>query len=203
MCIAHAVERAGIEAGEVEDVVMGARPAAGRPGMQHRPQRGARAPALPVTVSGKTMDRQCASGLMAIATAAKQIIVDGMDVVAAGGQENISAVQDRYFTWIGEEADPNVVAMHAARLHADAADRRDRRQALRRQPRGAGRIRAAVAAAHRRRPAGRPLRRRDRAGRHHHGWSRTRRPARSRGSRSRSTATRATARRPRWKASPA
>ncbi len=56
------------------------------------------------------MDRQCASGLMAIATAAKQIIVDGMDVVAAGGQENISAVQDRYFAWVGEAADPNVIA---------------------------------------------------------------------------------------------
>jgi acetyl-CoA acetyltransferase family protein len=47
---------------------------------------------------------------MAIATAARQVIVDGMDIVAAGGQENISAVQERYFAWIGETADPNVIA---------------------------------------------------------------------------------------------
>ena len=64
----------------------------------------------PASVSGQTMDRQCASGLMAIATAAKQIMVDGMDVVAAGGQENISAIQNRYFGWVQEEADPNVIA---------------------------------------------------------------------------------------------
>jgi acetyl-CoA C-acetyltransferase len=61
------------------------------------------------------MDRQCASGLMAIATAAKQIIVDGMDVVAAGGQDNISAVQAGYFEWAAKEKDPNVekLAPHA------------------------------------------------------------------------------------------
>jgi acetyl-CoA C-acetyltransferase len=52
---------------------------------------------LPVTAPGQTMDRQCASGLMAIATAAKQVMVDGMDVVVAGGQENITAEQKAYF----------------------------------------------------------------------------------------------------------
>jgi acetyl-CoA C-acetyltransferase/acetyl-CoA acyltransferase len=52
---------------------------------------------LPVTAPGQTMDRQCASGLMAIATAAKQVMVDGMDVVVAGGQENITAEQKSYF----------------------------------------------------------------------------------------------------------
>ena len=68
---------------------------------------------VPATVAGQTMDRQCASGLMAIATAAKQIMVDGMDIVAAGGQDNISAVQDRYFSWGLEDADPNVIASAA------------------------------------------------------------------------------------------
>ena len=65
---------------------------------------------LPVTVPGQTIDRQCSSGLMAIATAARQIIVEGMDVVVAGGQDNISALQNRYLPWVAEEADANVVA---------------------------------------------------------------------------------------------
>jgi acetyl-CoA acetyltransferase family protein len=65
---------------------------------------------LPVTVGAQTIDRQCASGLMAIATAAKQIMVDGMQVVVAGGQDNISAVQNRYLEWVGAEKDPNVTA---------------------------------------------------------------------------------------------
>jgi acetyl-CoA acetyltransferase family protein len=65
---------------------------------------------LPPTVSGQTMDRQCASGLMAIATAAKQVMVDGMDVVVAGGHDNISAVQEAYMGWVAKEKDPNVIA---------------------------------------------------------------------------------------------
>jgi len=64
-------------------------------------------------VSGQTMDRQCASGLMAIATAAKQVMVDGMDVVVAGGQENITAVQNAYMKWAATEADPAVIARAA------------------------------------------------------------------------------------------
>ena len=105
----HAIRRAGIEAAEVEDFVLGTVLGAGTAGM-NLARNAVFAAGVPVEVSGQTMDRQCASGLMAIATAAKQIMVDGMDVVAAGGQENISAVQDRYFSWVGEEADPNVVA---------------------------------------------------------------------------------------------
>jgi acetyl-CoA acetyltransferase family protein len=65
---------------------------------------------LPMSVAGQTMDRQCASGLMAIATAAKQVMVDGMDVVVAGGQENISAVQTPYMEWVAREKDPAVIA---------------------------------------------------------------------------------------------
>lgn len=105
----QAVQRAGIEAGEVEDFVLGTVLAAGTAGMNVA-RNATFAAGLPLTSSAQTIDRQCASGLMAIATAAKQIIVDGMDVVAAGGQENISAVQERYFGWISEEADPNVIA---------------------------------------------------------------------------------------------
>ena len=82
--IAHAVSRAGIDAAEVEDVVLGTVLGIGTAGM-NLGRNAALAAGLPATVPGQTMDRQCASGLMAIATAAKQIMVDGMDVVVAGG----------------------------------------------------------------------------------------------------------------------
>jgi acetyl-CoA C-acetyltransferase len=89
--IRAAVERAGIDPGEVDDCVIGA---AMPQGVQHTIGRTAALRAgLPVTVAGMTVDRQCASGLMAIATAAKQVIVDRMDVVVAGGVESISMVQ--------------------------------------------------------------------------------------------------------------
>ena len=52
---------------------------------------------LPVSAPGQTMDRQCTSGLMAVATAAKRVMVDGMQVVVAGGRENIAAEQKNYF----------------------------------------------------------------------------------------------------------
>ena len=94
--IAQAVSRAGIDAAEVDDVVLGTVLTIGTAGM-NLARNAALAAGLPVTVAGQTMDRQCASGLMAIATAAKQIIVDGMDVVVAGGHENITAVQKAYF----------------------------------------------------------------------------------------------------------
>ena len=104
----HAVQRAGIDAAEIEDFVLGTVLAAGTAGL-NLARNSVFAANMPVSISGQTLDRQCASGLMAIATAAKQIIVDGMDVVAAGGQENISAVQDAYFSWTMREADPAVV----------------------------------------------------------------------------------------------
>ncbi|MDP2119043.1 MAG: acetyl-CoA C-acyltransferase [Hoeflea sp.] len=103
----HAIERAGVEPGEIEDFVLGTVLGAGTAGM-NLARNAVFAAGAPVTISGQTMDRQCASGLMAVATAAKQIMVDGMDVVAAGGQENISALQDQYFRWVQADADPNV-----------------------------------------------------------------------------------------------
>ncbi|NEX63723.1 acetyl-CoA C-acyltransferase [Noviherbaspirillum galbum] len=107
--IRHAVARAGVEGGEIDDVVIGAVLTAGTAG-GNLARTAALAAGLPITVSGQTLDRQCSSGLMAIATAAKQIMVDGMQVAVAGGQDNISAVQQRYMAWTAEEIDPNVVA---------------------------------------------------------------------------------------------
>jgi acetyl-CoA C-acetyltransferase len=91
--IEAAVKRSGIDPGLVDDVIMGcalpqgtASPNIGR--------LAALAAGLPNMVSGMTIDRQCSSGMMAIATAAKQIIVDGMSVVVGGGLESISLLQN-------------------------------------------------------------------------------------------------------------
>jgi acetyl-CoA acetyltransferase family protein len=107
--IRHAVKRAGIEGAEVDDVVVGAVLTTGTAGM-NLARNAALAAGLPVTVPGQTMDRQCASGLMAIATAAKQVMVDGMQVVVAGGQENITAEQKFYFDSVMAATDPQLVA---------------------------------------------------------------------------------------------
>lgn len=87
-----AVERAKIDPAEVDDVLWGAALQQGNQAGNIGRQVALRA-GLPVTVSGMSIDRQCSSGLMTIATAAKQVIVDRMDVVVAGGQESISLVQ--------------------------------------------------------------------------------------------------------------
>jgi acetyl-CoA C-acetyltransferase len=105
--IRAAVERAKIDPAEVDDVIMGA---ALQQGVQTTIGRtAALRSGLPVTVSGMSIDRQCASGLMAIATAAKQIIVDRMDVMVAGGVESISLVQTPEMR-LGP--DPELLSMH-------------------------------------------------------------------------------------------
>jgi acetyl-CoA C-acetyltransferase len=91
--IAEAVKRAGIEGAEVEDVVLGCALQQGSTGSNTARQSALRA-GLPDTVSGMTIDRQCASGLMAIATAAKQIVCDRMNITVGGGMESISLVQN-------------------------------------------------------------------------------------------------------------
>ncbi len=91
--ISAAVERAGVEPGEVDDVVMGCAMQQGTQGNNVARQCAIRA-GLPVEVSGMTVDRQCSSGLMAIATAAKQVVIDGAPVVVAGGIDSISLVQN-------------------------------------------------------------------------------------------------------------
>ena len=105
-----AVARAGIEPGEVEDVLWGS-----------ALQQGSQCPniarlvalkaGLPVQVPAMSIDRQCASGLMTIAAASRQVAMEGMDVVAAGGQESISTVQTKAMRL---EFDMSLVAMHQA-----------------------------------------------------------------------------------------
>jgi len=107
--IAHAVQRSGVAGDEIEDVVVGTVLTAGTAGMNIA-RNASIAAGLPLGVAAQTMDRQCASGLMAVATAAKQVMVDGMDVVVAGGHENISAVQTPYMEWVAREKDPAVIA---------------------------------------------------------------------------------------------
>jgi acetyl-CoA C-acetyltransferase len=105
--IRAAVERAGLDPAEIEDCILGA---ALPQGEQHTIGRTAALRAgLPVTVAGMTVDRQCSSGLMSIATAAKQVIVDRMQVVVAGGVESISRVQTPELR-LGP--DPELLAMH-------------------------------------------------------------------------------------------
>jgi acetyl-CoA C-acetyltransferase len=106
--IRSAIERANLEGGEIEDVLIGV-----------SLQQGVQAPnigrlsalraGLPTSVAGMSIDRQCASGLMTIATAAKQIIVDGMTMAVAGGVESISLVQNERMR---VEPDMDLVGMH-------------------------------------------------------------------------------------------
>lgn len=91
----EAVRRAGIEPGEVEDCVMGCGMQQGATG-SNIARMGALRAGFPVTVAGMTVDRACSSGLMAIATAAKQIIHDGFSIVLGGGVESISLVQNQH-----------------------------------------------------------------------------------------------------------
>ncbi|MFC5345706.1 acetyl-CoA C-acyltransferase [Brevundimonas staleyi] len=93
--VKHAVARAGIDPAEVEDVVMGAALQQGSTS-QNVARQIALAAGLPATVAGMSIDRQCASGLMGIATAAKQVVFDQMKVAVGGGLESISLVQNQH-----------------------------------------------------------------------------------------------------------
>ena len=93
--VAEAVKRAGIDPARVEDVIMGSALQQGATGSNIARQIALRA-GLPITTSGMTIDRQCSSGLMAVATAAKQVMYDGMDCVIGGGLESISLVQNEH-----------------------------------------------------------------------------------------------------------
>ena len=90
--IRHAVERAKIDPAEIEDVVMGAALQQGSTGSNIARQCAIRA-GLPTSVAGMSLDRQCASGLMGIAVAAKQIVCDNMKIAVGGGLESVSLVQ--------------------------------------------------------------------------------------------------------------
>jgi len=91
--VAEAVRRSGVDPAEVEDVVLGAALQQGSSGYNVARQAAIRA-GLPISVPGMTIDRQCSSGLMAIATAAKEIMHDGMSIAIGGGVESISLVQN-------------------------------------------------------------------------------------------------------------
>ncbi len=102
--IAQAAARAGLEGGEIDDVIMGASFQAGSTGLNIG-RMSALAAGLPDTVPGMSIDRQCASGLMAIATAAKQIMFDGQSIVVAGGVEQVSIVQGEAMKLIMSQKD--------------------------------------------------------------------------------------------------
>jgi acetyl-CoA C-acetyltransferase len=108
--IAEAVKRARIDPAEIGDVVMGAALQQGFQGGNIARQCALRA-GLPVTVAGMSVDRQCASGMMAIATAAKEIVDDGMQIAIGGGLESISLVQTKAMNMA---QDPWLVEHHPA-----------------------------------------------------------------------------------------
>jgi len=94
--ISNAVSRSGIDPAEVDDVIMGCAMQQGSSG-QNVARQALLAAGLPVTVAGMTVDRQCSSGLMAIAIAAKQVLHDNMPIVVGGGVESISLVQNEHY----------------------------------------------------------------------------------------------------------
>ena len=106
--IKAAVERAGIDPNEIDDCLIGAALEQGTQSM-NLGRMAAIAAGLPTTVSGITMDRQCSSGLMAIATGAKQIITDGAPMLVAGGCESISLVQNEHMN-VHKLVDPMAIA---------------------------------------------------------------------------------------------
>ena len=110
--IREAVKRAGIKPEEVDDVIMGCAVQQGTSGLNIGRTAGIVA-GLPVTVSGMSIDRQCSSGMMAIATAAKQIIHDGMPIVVGAGLESISLVQNEHQNQY-RATDPNVLKIAGA-----------------------------------------------------------------------------------------
>ncbi|MEM7612042.1 MAG: acetyl-CoA C-acyltransferase [Pseudomonadota bacterium] len=106
--IRHAVERSGVAPEEVDDVLMGCALQQGSTG-QNVARQALVAAGLPITVSGMSIDRQCASGMMAIATAAKQVLVDNMPIVVGGGVDSISLVQNEHMN-LHRAQDPAVLA---------------------------------------------------------------------------------------------
>jgi acetyl-CoA C-acetyltransferase len=107
--ISNAVSRAGVDVAEVEDVVMGCAMPQGSTGMNIARKALIRA-GIPVTTAGTTIDRQCASGLQAIALAARSVVFDGVEVAVGGGGESISLVQNDKMNMF-HAVDPELLAM--------------------------------------------------------------------------------------------
>lgn len=108
--VKHAVERAGVEGAEVDDVIMGCALAQGSQGGNIARQI-ALMSGLPVSAAGMTVDRQCSSGMMAIALAAKTVISDGVDIMVGGGLESISLVQNEHMNQYRNK-DPRLLEIH-------------------------------------------------------------------------------------------
>jgi acetyl-CoA C-acetyltransferase len=117
--IKAAVERAGIDPNEIDDCIMGAAMQQGTQTM-NLGRMAAMSAGLPVSVSGMTLDRQCASGLMSIATGAKQIVMDGAPMLIAGGCESISLVQNEHMN-MHKLVDPGAIA-HSPNIYMAMLD---------------------------------------------------------------------------------
>jgi acetyl-CoA C-acetyltransferase len=108
--VRNAVERAGLDPAEVEDVMIGCAMPQGTQG-QNIGRQIALAAGMPVTTAGMTVDRQCSSGMMAIALAAKTVICDNVDIMVGGGLESISLVQNEHHN-VYRAADPKLLEHH-------------------------------------------------------------------------------------------
>ena len=108
--VKHAVERAGLDPAEVEDVMIGCALPQGSQG-QNVGRQIALAAGLPVTTAGMTVDRQCSSGMMAIALAAKTVVCDNVDIMVGGGLESVSLVQNEHQN-LYRAVDPRLMAVH-------------------------------------------------------------------------------------------
>jgi acetyl-CoA C-acetyltransferase len=108
--VRHAVLRANLDPAEVEDVIMGCALPQGTQGHNIARQIALTA-GLPVTTAGMTVDRQCSSGMMAIAIAAKTVVCDNVDIIVGGGLESISLVQNEHMNTY-RASDPRLVAEH-------------------------------------------------------------------------------------------
>jgi acetyl-CoA C-acetyltransferase len=110
LAIKEAVSRANIDPAQIDDVIMGCALQQGT-ASPNIARLSALAAGLPTTVSGMSLDRQCASGMMAIATAAKQIMYDSMDMAIGAGMESISLVQNKYMNTY-QMHDTNLLEKH-------------------------------------------------------------------------------------------
>jgi acetyl-CoA C-acetyltransferase len=109
----HAIDRAGVEPGAIDDVVLGSGHPEGATGFNIA-RNAAIAAGCPVTTSGLTVNRYCSSGLQSIAIAAGRVVCEGVDVIAAGGVESISLVQMGGHFNMHRAVDPALFATHPA-----------------------------------------------------------------------------------------
>jgi acetyl-CoA C-acetyltransferase len=122
VAVKAAVERSGVDPAEIDDCIMGASLQQGSQGYNFG-RIVAMASGLPTSVAGMTIDRQCSSGMMTIATGAKQIIIDGAPMLIAGGAESISLVQNEHMNF-HKYFDPKALA-HAKDMYMPMVETAD------------------------------------------------------------------------------